>query len=162
MCTNTAILNNNFPNCSTNKTFIRMSQCFLCPGLQDQSNSRKKSNPQCNTEPSKHTKTNFQPLLCPPCMQCVQNNEYIYIYMPPHWSACLRINAQCVPYITNYNAPEWNQHLNRQNHFGSTSEISCWSINKISEVDSTVCIKIEFANKQNSQEKYNRYYASLY
>ena len=80
---------------------------------------------------------------------------YIYIYMPPHWLACLRINAQCVPYITNYNAPEWNQHLDMQNHFGSTSEISCWSINEISEVDSTVCIKNEFANKQNSQKWYN-------
>ena len=72
---------------------------------------------------------------------------YIYMYLPPHWLACLRINAQCVPYITNYNAPEWNQHLNMQNHFGSTSEISCWSINEISEVDSTVCIQKEFANK---------------
>lgn len=155
MCTNTAILNNNFPNCSTNKTFITMSQCFLCPSLR--TNQIPRRNQIRNAiQNLRNTQKPISNLYCAhlACNASKTTNIYIpiYVHMPPHWLACLRINAQCVPYITNYNAPEWNQHLDMQNHFGSTSEISCWSINEISEVDSTVCIKNEFANKQNSQE----------
>ena len=66
----------------------------------NQSNSRKKSNPQCNTEPSKHTKTNFQPLLCPPCMQCIQNNENICIYIYVYLYICLLIDQlACVVFL---------------------------------------------------------------